>query len=169
MCVRRPTRSVWAAMKPSVVKGSQYRPPRITGSRLRDADVLRARDPVHPGVFGGSCDRHDVLDRRCLLPTRRVEPRVHVKDRCDDPHLHAHHTSDQRLPTVEIGPAPTLTDVQTLHADGRCRPAGSEASSRRGGPLVHILRPRFAGRSSRDRKRRRNLLRVLLREPARAG
>ena len=113
--------------------------------RLGDADVLGTRDPVHACSFGGTYDRHDVFDRAGLLPPGRVEPRVHVKDRCNDPHLHGHH--NLRSAPAGVGESGNVvTDVQTLHAERRRRPAGSEARSPLGARPFRILPPRFVGR-----------------------
>jgi hypothetical protein len=54
-----------------------------------------------------------------FLPPGRIEPRVHMKDRSNYPHLHCDHTSDQLLPGQEIATAALLTDVLLSSYDCR--------------------------------------------------
>ena len=73
-----------AATKLSVVRGSQYRPPRGRSGALGDGDVLRTRHPLVTQALGDASHLEDVVDPSPPFPFGWVEAGVQVHHRCHD-------------------------------------------------------------------------------------
>ena len=80
--------SVDAATKLNVVRGSQYRPPRMAALSTGDDHVLGTRHPSVPQALGGPGHLDDVVDPALVLPCGGIEPGIQVHHRRHDAETH---------------------------------------------------------------------------------